>query len=79
METKEKVVALPEFGVTVRQEEGGWISYPTNIGGTCDFDEGTAVAVSDWENSTTEEIDRLLALLDDAVAVDADGPWWSRG
>lgn len=52
-------IALKEFGMTFRQEEGEWVSYPTNADGTCDFYWGTAVLVSEWEQSTPEEIERV--------------------
>jgi len=56
-------IALEKFGMTFRQEEGEWVSYPTNADGTCDFCEGTAVLVSEWEQSTLEEIQRVQASL----------------
>jgi hypothetical protein len=56
-------IALEEFGMTFRQEEGEWVSYPTNTDGTCDFYEGAAVLVGEWEQSTPEEIERVQASL----------------
>jgi len=56
-------IALEEFGMTFRQEKGEWVSYPTNADGTCDFYWGTAVLVSEWEQSTPEEIQRVQASL----------------
>jgi len=64
-------IALEQFGMTFRREpvpgnkRGEWVSYPTNIDGTCDFDEGTAVGVGEWEDSTPEEITMVLDRLDD--------------
>mgnify|MGYP004363180867 CR=1 FL=1 len=60
---------LEEFGMTFRLEkdhEGwlDWFSYPTNLDGTCDFDEGTRVGVRDWEDSSPEEIAAVIKKLD---------------
>ncbi len=60
--------ALEEFGMTFRFEGDGerqeWISYPTNIDGTCDFDDGTSVAVAEWEQATPDHIDEVIERLE---------------
>jgi hypothetical protein len=53
-------IALEEYGMTFRCEEGTWVSYPTNADGTCDFADGTAVAVEDWEQSNPKEIRQVI-------------------
>ena len=59
-----EVVVSEEHGMTFRFEGGLWWSYPTNIDGTCDFDDGTSVAVCDWETSSPGEVARVIAWLD---------------
>ena len=60
--------ALEEFGMTFRfegdVERQEWISYPTNIDGTCDFDDGTSVAVAEWEQATPGEIAAVIERLE---------------
>ena len=63
--TKGEGIAIEQFGMTFRCEQGTWVSYPTNIDDRCDFDEFTAVPVEDWEQSSPEEIRQVLELLEE--------------
>ena len=45
------------------EHHGDWLSFPTSAGGGCEFDEGTAVYVDDWEQSSPDEIKAVLNAL----------------
>ena len=59
---------------------GDWLSFPTSAGGGCEFDEGAAVYVDDWEQSSPDEIEAVTnALIDQPQAKrSADEIWWPR-
>ena len=62
------------------EHHGDWLSFPTSAGGGCEFEEGAAVYVDDWEQSTPDEIEAVTnALIDQPQAKRSAGEiWWPR-
>lgn len=50
------VVVSESLGMTFRYEDGDWYSWPTNIDGSCDFDDGMKTALVDWIETPREEV-----------------------
>lgn len=61
------VVVSESLGMTFRYEDGDWYSWPTNIDGSCDFDDGMKTALVDWIETPREEVEALTEALNAAV------------
>ena len=58
-------VQSEKYGMTFRLESNDWISYATSAGGDCEFYEGSAVMVSEFEDmEEVEHMDLLNSLCD---------------